>query len=267
MALESANFINGLNASNPLSTDTVSQADDHIRLIKTTVKATFPNITGAVTKTQAQINDALEKSGGTMTGALTLSGAPASNLHAATKLYVDTADATKANTSTTVTGDDGLTGGGDLTANRTISIADSGVATAKIADAAVTTAKIADSNVTTAKIADDAVTAAKIADGAVVLPGEFTGSNQNNSANGYQKLPGGIIIQWGTANVQTGTGTPNLNDNFPIPFTTVYSFVASRSGGGLTIDGDFTTAYSNTAYGAKYRSSGVHTFSWIAIGV
>lgn len=33
------------------------------------------------------------KSGGTMTGLLTLSGAPSSNLHSATKLYVDTGDA------------------------------------------------------------------------------------------------------------------------------------------------------------------------------
>lgn len=35
------------------------------------------------------ISGKLDKSGGTMTGALTLSGAPSSNLHAATKKYVD----------------------------------------------------------------------------------------------------------------------------------------------------------------------------------
>lgn len=38
----------------------------------------------------------LPLTGGTLTGLLTLSGAPTSNLHAATKLYVDTADALKA---------------------------------------------------------------------------------------------------------------------------------------------------------------------------
>jgi hypothetical protein len=37
----------------------------------------------------------LPLAGGTMTGLLTLSGAPTANLHAATKLYVDTADALK----------------------------------------------------------------------------------------------------------------------------------------------------------------------------
>ena len=69
--------------------------------------------------------------------------------------------------SRTITGTDGLTGGGDLTANRTISIAANGVTTAKIADSNVTTAKIAGSAVTDAKIASNAVTTAKIAGSAV----------------------------------------------------------------------------------------------------
>ena len=58
MALESATFIDGLNTSNPTSTDVVSQADDHLRLIKSTIKTTFPNITGAVTATQSDLNSA-----------------------------------------------------------------------------------------------------------------------------------------------------------------------------------------------------------------
>jgi hypothetical protein len=61
MALETGSFISDLNSSNPQSTDSVSQADDHIRLIKSTVKATFPNVTGAVTVTQTQINDVVNK--------------------------------------------------------------------------------------------------------------------------------------------------------------------------------------------------------------
>lgn len=40
-------------------------------------------------------NTAVAKTGGTMTGALTLSGAPTSNLHAATKLYADNAASSK----------------------------------------------------------------------------------------------------------------------------------------------------------------------------
>lgn len=152
MALETGSYISDLNTSNPQSTDSVSQADDHIRLIKSAVKTTFPNITGAVTKTHSQINDLLEKAGGTMTGNLTLSGAPSSNLHAATKLYVDTADGGKVDTTRTISTSTGLTGGGDLSANRTISVASGGIDTTQLADEAVTTAKIEDAAVTPAKL-------------------------------------------------------------------------------------------------------------------
>lgn len=56
MPLETASFINGLVATNPVSTDPVAQADDHIRLIKSVLKSTFPNLTGAVTANQATLN-------------------------------------------------------------------------------------------------------------------------------------------------------------------------------------------------------------------
>ena len=56
MALESAKFINGLVATNPVSTDGLAQADDHMRLIKGTIKATFPNVAGAITDTHTVIN-------------------------------------------------------------------------------------------------------------------------------------------------------------------------------------------------------------------
>lgn len=91
MALESTTYIDGLNPANPSSTDSVSQADDHLRLLKSTIKSTFPNVSGAVTKTHTQLNNSVDKAGDTMTGPLTLSGAPSADLHATTKLYVDTA--------------------------------------------------------------------------------------------------------------------------------------------------------------------------------
>jgi len=56
MALETATFINGLVATNPVSTDGLAQADDHMRLIKSTIKSTFPNITGAITADHSEIN-------------------------------------------------------------------------------------------------------------------------------------------------------------------------------------------------------------------
>tara|TARA_R100001443_G_scaffold108702_1_gene119487 strand:+ start:3404 stop:4180 length:777 start_codon:yes stop_codon:yes gene_type:complete len=59
MALESSTFINGLVASNPTSSDNISDGDNHIRLLKSTVKATFPNVTGAVSGTHTDINSAV----------------------------------------------------------------------------------------------------------------------------------------------------------------------------------------------------------------
>lgn len=47
--------------------------------------------------------DKLKRSGGIMTGALTLSGAPTENLHAATKQYVDTSVITTRSTQYTAT--------------------------------------------------------------------------------------------------------------------------------------------------------------------
>tara|TARA_B110000046_G_scaffold83630_1_gene91822 strand:+ start:89 stop:1168 length:1080 start_codon:yes stop_codon:yes gene_type:complete len=57
MALENGTYVNSLVTSNPASTDGLAQADDHIRLIKSTIKNTFPNLTGPVTATQASLNN------------------------------------------------------------------------------------------------------------------------------------------------------------------------------------------------------------------
>jgi hypothetical protein len=58
MGLETATYINGLVSTNPTAGDPVSQGDDHVRLIKAAVLATFPNITGAVTATHTALNNA-----------------------------------------------------------------------------------------------------------------------------------------------------------------------------------------------------------------
>ncbi len=56
MALESTTYIDGLVTTNPTGTDPRSQGDDHIRLVKSTIKSTFPNLTGAVTATHTELN-------------------------------------------------------------------------------------------------------------------------------------------------------------------------------------------------------------------
>lgn len=56
MGLETGTYIDSLVATNPVGSDAKSQGDDHIRLIKSTVKATFPNVSGAVTPTHTELN-------------------------------------------------------------------------------------------------------------------------------------------------------------------------------------------------------------------
>lgn len=93
MALESATYINGLDSANPTASDPKNQGDDHIRLLKSTVKATFPNVSGAVTPTHTELNyvdgvtSALQgqidakgaKAGETWTGTHNFSGATLGN--------------------------------------------------------------------------------------------------------------------------------------------------------------------------------------------
>jgi len=56
MALESTTYIDGLVITNPTGTDPRSQGDDHLRLIKDTIRATFPNMSGAMTATHTELN-------------------------------------------------------------------------------------------------------------------------------------------------------------------------------------------------------------------
>lgn len=56
MPLEAATYISDLVSTNPAVADASNQGDDHIRLVKAVVKATFPNVNGAVTMTPAQLN-------------------------------------------------------------------------------------------------------------------------------------------------------------------------------------------------------------------
>lgn len=91
---------------------------------------------------------------------------------------------------------------------------------------------------------------------------------QNLSASGYQLLPGGVIMQWGTGN--TGAGTVTVN--FPTPFATACQFTATphdnagtnavlTSGNKTTTSVDVTTTVGNTGL-----PLGSCDFDWIAIG-
>jgi hypothetical protein len=56
MGLETGTYLDALVPTNPASTDGLAQADDHIRLLKITLTNTLPNLSGAVSATQAELN-------------------------------------------------------------------------------------------------------------------------------------------------------------------------------------------------------------------
>lgn len=71
MGLETGTYISDFVTTNPLGSDPKSTADDHLRLIKSCIKATFPSIAGAVTKTHTELNTVTDRgliAGQTWTG-------------------------------------------------------------------------------------------------------------------------------------------------------------------------------------------------------
>ena len=56
MGLETATYISQLNSANPVASDFLTQADDHMRLIKSVLKATLPNANAAINPTPAEFN-------------------------------------------------------------------------------------------------------------------------------------------------------------------------------------------------------------------
>ena len=96
MALESASYVAGLNTANPTASDPIAEGDNHIRLIKSVLKNTFPALTGAITVSETELNATA----------------------GATSAFQSQINALVART---ISAGTGLTGGGSLSANRTLS--------------------------------------------------------------------------------------------------------------------------------------------------
>ena len=56
MTVETATYISDLNATYPAGGDSKAEGDNHVRLLKSTIKATFANVTGAVTASHTELN-------------------------------------------------------------------------------------------------------------------------------------------------------------------------------------------------------------------
>lgn len=130
MPVETATYISDLNASNPPATDGLAQADEHLRLIKSTIKATFPNIDAPVTVTEDALNAVGSIADNAITNAKLRDSAALSVIGRSANSSGDPADIAASND-------------GEVLRRSGTSIGFGTIATAGIADDAVTNAKAA----------------------------------------------------------------------------------------------------------------------------
>jgi hypothetical protein len=106
----------------------------------------------------------------------------------------------------------------------------------------------------------------------------FTGSNQSLGTNGFQKLPGGLILQWGTVvlafngNANNGFYGVSGTITFPINFTTACYNVSATPyragmfyGASIAVTGLTTSGFSASGSNQYGDSSGMSIY-WFAIG-
>lgn len=107
----------------------------------------------------------------------------------------------------------------------------------------------------------------------------FTGGNQSLTPNGSQKLPGQLILQWGTVAIGSGSNVETASFSFPISFPHAVFFIggngdnAAASGwnpfvvmfpaSGLSTSG--ATLIADTTNPSQAFDSGRHV-RWFAIG-
>jgi hypothetical protein len=87
------------------------------------------------------------------------------------------------------------------------------------------------------------------------------------ASGGYQKMPSGLIIQWGFGNA--GSSGTTLVNTYPIAFTkAVYSVVAQHVGAVQTVNiiADNVFMNSLTQFGLRSTYSDNVAAMWIAIG-
>lgn len=98
-----------------------------------------------------------------------------------------------------------------------------------------------------------------------LVTSDYTGANQSISASGFQKLPGGLIVQWGTYTQSSG-GFTNVTFPTAFPSTCYYTSVTRidpSSTGGVSLS---TTVRSYSTTTASYSGPNGNSYLWIALG-
>jgi hypothetical protein len=100
-----------------------------------------------------------------------------------------------------------------------------------------------------------------------VFNNDFSGSNQSLSSNGYQKLPSGLIMQWGQSSTIGGDG--NTTVTYPIAFPTAVGSVQITGNSGLVLGGQgiqTVSSVSTSSFVIQNGADGTMPFYWFAIG-
>ena len=92
-----------------------------------------------------------------------------------------------------------------------------------------------------------------------------------NSLNetGWQKLPGGLILQWGTVSLAASTGgslTQPVIYPITFPNNVLHIFMGYRESTGGSADSLYSRDRTNTGFNAGQTAGEAHTCSWLAIG-
>jgi len=103
------------------------------------------------------------------------------------------------------------------------------------------------------------------------LPADFTASK---ATNGYQKLPSGLILQWGKTSTTAipissngGTYTITLPITFPTAFLTAVVSSNSRSGYNVSTGvGGAENTYNTSQFTVVTEPGSTNGVNWIAIG-
>jgi len=92
----------------------------------------------------------------------------------------------------------------------------------------------------------------------------FTGSNQSLSSSGYQKFPGGLILQWGSFTQSSGGYTDvSLPTTFPSACTHANAIKVSNSTGGVDITPGLRSVSTTTV---SFNCQNGFDYYWFALG-
>lgn len=225
MPIETATYISDLNTANPTHTDGFNVQDQHTRLIKAVAKNTFPNLTGAVTATQADLN--------ATTGLV-------SAVSGTVTVPIPTGSSTTGGTLI-------LKGAGT---NPDISLVNSGASGLLIKSGTTTVATIDASGNVTATGNLNAVLLKQAAN--VLLPSGVIIQWHGSVAT----IPAGWVLCDGT------NATPDLRDKFVIGASTSGTYNAAATGGAASASPTSSSAGAHTHGGATGAGGGhTHTAS------